>query len=135
MQENEARESIVKVPTQVALLAWTLIAGGVIIAIYVLTELLSMYRDVDGNSFVGELTRRFTDTTIMTFSDMPLTLTEQGATILAYFVFIPLALLGVHISVALIRAGAHILSPAFPYQISRLKQRIDRLSDKLSKNE
>jgi len=69
----------------------------------------------------------------MTLGDYPVTVTEQGATIIAYFVFIPIALLGIHIAVALIRAGSHILSPIFPYQISRLKQRIAGLSDKLDK--
>ena len=135
MQDAEHGEPMVKVPPQVALLGWTMILGGVIIAIYVVMELFSTYRDLDGNSFVGQLTERFTDTTVMTFGELPLSLTEQGATIMAYFVFIPLALLGIHIAAALIRSGAHVLSPAFPYQISRLKQRLDRLSEKLGKND
>ena len=131
MQPNEPEETTVRVSAHIALLAWALIVGGVIAAIYILMELFSTYRDVDGNSFVGQLTERFSDSTVMTFGDLPLTLTEQGATIMAYFVFIPLALLAIHIAAALIRAGSHILSPAFPYQMSRLKQRINRLSDKM----
>ena len=69
----------------------------------------------------------------MTIGDVPVNVTDRGATIIAYFVFVPIALLGIHVAVALIRAGSHILSPIFPYQISRLKQRVDRLSDKLDK--
>ena len=131
MQPEQPEESRVPVPTHLALLAWALILGGASVAIYVLTELFRTYRDVDGNSFVGQLAERFSDSTVMTFGELPLTLTEQGATIMAYFVFIPLALLAIHIAAALIRAGSHILSPAFPYQIARLKQRINRLSDKM----
>ncbi len=122
-----------KVPAELAFLAWALILSGAIIALLILTELLSAYRDVDGNSFVSELTDRFSDTTLMTLGDFPVHVTVQGAAITAYFVFIPFALLGIHVAVAFIRAGSHILSPVFPYQISRLKQRIDHLSDKLSK--
>ena len=131
MDNTETRQSTVKVSGDVALLAWALILGGVVVAIFILKELLTAYLDVDGNSFVGELTHRFSDTTLMTLGDIPVNVTEQGAMIIAYFVFIPIALLGIHIAVALIRAGSHILSPVFPYQISRLKQRIDRLGDKL----
>ena len=133
MNNGETEQSTVKVSGEVALLAWALILGGVVVAIFVIKELLSAYLDVDGNVFVGELTRRFSDATLMTFGDFPVNVTEQGATIIAYFVFVPMALLGIHIAVALIRAGSHILSPVFPYQISRLKQRIDSLSDKLEK--
>ncbi len=131
MHSEEPEETRVHVPAHLALLAWALILGGAGVAIYVITELFSTYRDVDGNSFVGQLSERFSDSTVMTFGELPLTLTEQGATIMAYFIFIPLAVLGIHIAAALIRAGSHILSPAFPYQIARLKQRINRLSDKL----
>ncbi|MGI9317429.1 MAG: hypothetical protein ACR2QW_08875 [bacterium] len=133
MDNGETKQSTVKVSGEVALLAWALILGGVVVAIFILKELLSAYLAVDGNLFVGELTRRLSDTTLMTLGEFPVIVTEQGATILAYFVFIPIALLGIHVAVALIRAGSHILSPVFPYQISRLKQRIDRLGDKLDK--
>ena len=133
MQNNETNEAIVKVSAPMAVLAWALILGGVFVAIFVLTELFSTYRDVDGNTFLGSLAQRFTDTTLMTFGDFPLNLTEQGATVMAYFIFIPIALLGIHIAAAFIRAGSHILSPTFPYQMARLRQRVNRLSDKLEK--
>lgn len=131
MDNSESNQSTVKVSGEVALLAWALILGGVVVAVFVLNELLGAYLDVDENSFVGRLTNQFSDTTLMTLGDFPVNVTEQGATLIAYFVFVPIALLGIHIAVALIRAGSHILSPVFPYQISRLKQRIDRLGDKL----
>lgn len=131
MQENGTDQPIVKVSGQATLLAWALILGGVFIAVFVLIQLFAAYIDVDGNAFVGALTRRLSDSTVMTLGDIPVTLNEQGARIMAYFVFIPMALLGIHIAVALVRAGSHIMSPMFPYQISRLKQRIDRLSDKV----
>ena len=133
MQNNEPDQSVARVATPVAMLAWTLIVGGVIIAIYVLDQLLTVYFDSDGSSFVGVLSQRFTDKTLMTFGDIPLEVTEYGATVLAYFVFVPLALLGIHIAVALIRAGAQILSPTFPYQISRIKQRLENLREKVEK--
>jgi hypothetical protein len=131
MDNRETDQTTVKVPGEMALLAWALILGGVVVAIFVLKELLSAYLDVDGNSFVSELTRRFSDSTLIMLGDHPLIVTEQGAAIMAYFVFIPMSLLAIHVAVALIRAGAHILSPTFPYQISRLKQRIDSLKDQL----
>ncbi len=131
MEHSETEQSAVKVSSGVALLAWALIVGGVVVAIYILKELLNTYLDVDGNAFVGELTRRLSDSTLMTLGEYPVNVTEQGAAIIAYFVFIPIALLGIHVAVALIRAGSQILSPVFPYQISRLKQRIDRLRDKV----
>ena len=134
MRDGETEEARVRVSPQVALLAWALILGGVFIVIYVLQQLLSAYLDVDGNSFVGALARRLSDSTVMTIGDLPLVLTERGALIMAYFVFIPLALLGIHVAVALIRAGSHILSPTFPYQMSRLKQRISRLSARIEEN-
>lgn len=133
MDNGGTEQTTVKVSANVALLAWALILSGAAIAFFVLKELLSAYRDLNGNSFVSGLVDRFSDTTLMTLGDFPLNVTDQGATIMAYFVFIPIALLGIHVAVALIRAGSHILSPVFPYQISRLKQRIDSLSDKLGK--
>ena len=129
MENIETDQSNVTVPGQVALLAWALILGGVVVAIFVLKELFSAYVGIDGNSFVSTLTDKLSDSTLLTLGDYPVNVTEQGAIIMAYFVFIPIALLGIHVAVALIRAGAHILSPAFPYQMSRLKQRIDRLSN------
>ena len=135
MQESKAEQSAVKVSGQSALLAWALILGGVFVAVFVLIQLFAAYVDVDGNAFVGALTRRLSDSTVLTLGDIPVILNEQGARIAAYFVFIPMALLGIHIAVALIRAGSHIMSPMFPYQISRLKQRMDRLSDKVNDKE
>ncbi len=135
MQENGIDQPVAKVSGQSALLAWALILGGVFVTVFVLIQLFAAYVDIDGNEFVGALAERLSDSTVMTLGDIPVTLTEQGARIMAYFVFIPIALLGVHIAVALIRAGSHIMSPMFPYQISRLKQRIDRLSDKVDVKE
>ncbi len=131
MQANDAEASKVTVPAHMALLAWALILGGVFIAVFVLQQLLSAYLDVDSNPFVGDFAERLSGSTLMTFGDFPLVLTEQGATVMAYFVFIPLALIGIHVAVALIRAGSHILSPVFPYQMARLRQRIGRLSDRM----
>ena len=131
MNNSETDQTAIKVSGQMALLAWALILGGVVVAVFVLRELLSAYLDVDSNSFVTELTHRFSDSTLMKLGDYPVTVTEQGATIMAYFVFIPIAMLAIHVAVALIRAGSHILSPTFPYQIARLKQRIDGLRSHL----
>lgn len=131
MDNSATGQKTVKVPVEMALLAWTLILSGAAVAAFILKELFSVYRDVGINPFVSGLTERFSDATLMTFGDFPVNVTEHGATIMAYFVFIPIALLGIHVAVALIRAGSHILSPVFPYQISRLKRRIDHLSDKL----
>ncbi len=133
MNSNGTEQTTVKVPVEVALLAWGLILSGAAVAVFVLRELLSAYRDVDGNSFVKGITDRFSDTTLVTLGEFPVHVTEEGAAILAYFVFVPIALLGIHVAVAFIRSGSHILSPVFPLQISRLKQRINRLSDELDK--
>lgn len=133
MENRETKHTSVKVPAEMALLAWALLLSGVVIALFVLKEILSAYRDIDGNTFVRELTDRISDTTLMTLGDLPVTVTEQGATIMAFFVFIPIALLGIHVAVALIRAGSHILSPIFPYQIARLKQRIESLRHEVGK--
>ncbi len=131
MNTSEKAEAPVQVSGQMALLAWALILGGVVTAVFVLKELLNAYLDVDSNVFVTELTQRFSDSTLITLGDYPVTVTEQGATIMAYFVFIPIAMIAIHVAVALIRAGSHILAPTFPYQIARLKQRIDGLKDQL----
>ena len=131
MNNSEISEAAVKVPSQMALLAWALILSGVGVAAFVLKELLSAYLDVDSNVFVTELTGRFSDSTLMMLGDYPVTVTEEGATIMAFFVFIPLAMIAIHVAIALIRAGTHILSPTFPYQIARLKQRIDGLKTQL----
>ncbi len=133
MNNSESEQTTTKVSVEVALLAWALILSGAVVAAFVLGELLSAYRDVDGNSFVRHITDRFSDTTLMTLGDFPVDVTAHGAAIMAYFVFIPIALLGIHVAVALIRSGSHILSPEFPHQIARLKQRINRLSDELGK--
>ena len=134
MDNREAEQRTVEVPGQMAFLAWALILGGVVVAIFVLKELLGVYLDVDGNTFVSELTRRLTDSTVMMLGDHPVIVTGEGAMIMAYFVFIPMALLAIHVAVALIRAGTHILSPTFSYQISRLKQRIDSLRNQPDNN-
>ena len=131
MDSREEDSMTVTVPGQMALFAWAIILGGIAVVVFVLKEIFSTYRDVDSNSFVSDLTDRFSDATLMMLGDYPVTVTEQGATIMAYFVFIPFALLAIHVGAALIRAGSHILSPTFPYQIARLKQRIDSLKDQL----
>ena len=131
MNRSETEQEIVKVSGEAAVLAWALILVGMVILIFILNELLTAYLDVDSNAFISEMTRRFSDTTFMALGEFPVYVTESGAVFLAYFLFIPIALLGIHIAIALIRAGSQILSPAFPYQIARLKHRIDRLHQKL----
>lgn len=131
MPTDETEETRMTVPSHLAALGRALIAGGVYVAIYVLMQLFRVYRDVGGDSFISELSRQFADSTVMTLGDLPLSVTERGATIMAYFVFVPLALLGIHVAATLIRAGTHILSPAFPYQMARLKWKISRLNNKL----
>mgnify|MGYP000398007627 CR=1 FL=1 len=64
-----------------------------------------------GNLFVNELTDRFSDTTLVTFGDLPVNVTEQGATIMAYFVFIPIALLGIQSELE-IKTSTHLLGLA-----------------------
>lgn len=133
MENNRTEQTTVNVSTNMALLAWALVLSGVVVAFFVLKELFGAYIDLDGNPFMSGLTDRLSGSTLLTLGDYPVNVTEQGAVFMAYFVFIPIALLGIHVAVALIRAGSHILSPTFPYQFARLKQRIDSLSDRLSK--
>ncbi len=109
-----------------------LILGGCLMAVVVVQELLGVYRMPDSSPFVGELIGRFKDAEMLLFGGESLLVTEQGATVLAILLFILLALLVIHIAVAFIRAGAHIVSPAFPYQLAQIRLRIDNLRDRIS---
>ena len=133
MDDSEPKKSIKVVSGGLQLLAWLLILGGVFIALFILQELFNTYQHMDSHSFVGSLINLFSDSTLLSFANQPLEVTTQGATILAYFLFALFALLGCHIAIAFIRAGTHILSPTFPYQFARLKERINRISSKVDR--
>ena len=132
MHDQSTNQSLPGVPGPLAAFGIALILGGCLIALFVVQELLGVYQRMDDNSFVGELVSRFKDAEILLFGTEPLLITEQGATIIAIFLFVLLALLGIHIAVALIRAGAHILSPVFPYQSAQLRLRVDSLRERVA---
>jgi divalent metal cation (Fe/Co/Zn/Cd) transporter len=120
-----------QVPARLLGLGAVLIVCGVVIAFYVARETLRLYQQTGDNPFINALISQFKDTDLLLFAGHPLAITEQGATIVAFAFFILLALLGIHIAVALIRAGTHILSPTFPRQFARLKLQIANLRDKM----
>jgi len=66
------------------------------------------------------------------FGGEPLTVTAEGASILAIALFVVLALLGIHIAASFLRTGAHIVYPVFPYQLARIRQRMDSLQRRLA---
>jgi len=128
---NDNAETKVQISTNLNLLAWILVLSGVVTAALILLELLSVYHDSANNPFIQRIVDRVGDSTLATLGEFPVTITTQGTEVLAYFIFVPIALLAIHVAVALIRSGVHILSPTFPYQLARLKQKIDSLSDGL----
>lgn len=132
MDDRKHETPLGQVPAPLLGLGTVLIVAGVVIGFYVAREALAFYRQTEGNLFINALISRFKDTDLLTFADHPLAITEQGATIVAFTFFILLALLGVHIAIALIRAGAHILSPAFPHQFARLKLQLQGIRDKMN---
>jgi hypothetical protein len=132
MDDQSTNRSMPGIPAPLLALGIALILGGSLIALLVAQEVLSVYQQIDDNSFVAALIRRFKDADILFFGGEPLLVTEQGATLIAIFLFILLALLGIHIAVAFIQAGAQLVSPAFPYQLARLKRRIDKLRERVA---
>ena len=127
IKEEKKETKIPEVPGWILAVGSVLIIAGALAGFYVGREVLQIYLDFRNNPFIGGLKDRFKDTDLFSFGDTPLVVTEQGATIIAFALFILLAFLAVNIAIAFIRAGAHIMSPAFPYQLTRLKLRIDNL--------
>ena len=131
MNEKAEDAKAPEVPGQLTAFGVLLILSGVYIAYFVAREALSVYLQWGDNAFVAAFTARFGDSVIFVIGGESLVVTEQGAAVTALVLVIFLALLGIHIATALIRAGAHILSPTFPYQIARLKLRVDRLGESI----
>ena len=131
MDDQTTKRTIPEVPGGLIAFGIVLILSGAFVAFFVAQEVLSVYVQWGDNSFIGALIDHFKDADIFTMGNDSLVVTEQGAAIIALVLFIFLALLGVHIAIALIRAGAHIVSPAFPYQLARLKLRVDSLHEKV----
>ena len=127
----ETTEVKPQVSANLTLLAWVLILSGVVTAALILNELLGVYRGSANNSFIQRLVEKIGNSTLGTLGEFPVTITNQGTEVLAYFIFVPISLLGVHVAIALIRSGTHILSPTFPYQMARLKHKISNLNDDL----
>ena len=94
MHDQSTNQSLPGVPGPLAAFGVALILGGCLIALFVARELLGVYQRMDDNSFVGELVSRFKDAEILLFGAEPLLITEQGATIIAIFLFVLLALWG-----------------------------------------
>jgi len=120
-----------EVPAGLLALGIALLIGGVLIAFVVVKEVLMVYRHMDRNAFINGLIDKFKDADLYVSGGNSVMVTEHGATIIAFILFILLALLGVHIAIAFLRAGTHIISPTFPYQIVQLKLRIERLRQKM----
>lgn len=131
MDDAKTEQTIPEVPRGLLALGSVLILSGVFGAFFIGREALSVYRKMGDHSFVGGLIDRLGDTSVFVFGDDQLTVTEQGATIITFVLFIMIALLGTHIAIAFIRAGAHIVSPVFPYQLAQLKLHVARIREKV----
>lgn len=122
-------------PTRPALLpALTgiiLLGAGLYLCAGILQELAALYQDVGSNAFIQALTSRFTDKALFEFDDKPLVINEAGALLMALFGAILIGLLALHIAMGLIRTGGHLLSPAFSYQMARMKMNIQELKSNL----
>ncbi len=131
MDGRETDHTIAQVPKGLIAFGIVLILSGAFIALFVAQEVLRVYVQWGENSFIRALADQFKNADIFIMGGDSLAITEQGALIIAFVLFVLLALLGVHIATALIRAGAHIVSPAFPYQLAQLKLRIASLREKV----
>jgi len=131
MDDQRQKHSDPEVPAGLMAFGVVMIVIGAYIAIFVGQEVLSVYRQWGDNFFIAAFIEKYGDSNILSMGDDSLLVSEYGAAVIGFVMFILLALLGVHIAVALIRAGAHIVSPAFPYQIAQLKRRIESLHEKL----
>jgi len=131
MDDQRQKNTEPEVPAGLMAFGVVMIVIGGYIAFFVGQEALSVYRQWDDNVFIESFVEKYKDSNLLSLGDDSLVVSEHGAGIIGFVMFTLLALLGVHIAVALIRAGAHIVSPAFPYQIAQLKRRIDSLHEKL----
>ena len=134
MDNQKKTQNMPSVPKGILILGSFLIFIGSYVAYYVIREVLNIYLNWGENPFIALLTEQFKNTELFAFSDSPFVVTDQGGVIIAFILFIMLALLGIKIAVSFIRAGAHIISPAVPYQLERLKLRIDRLNDRVKEH-
>ncbi len=131
MNEQSADAKLPQVPGQLMGFGVFLVVCGGFIAFFVAQEALGVYLQWGDNAFVAAFTEHFGGAELFVLGKDPLVLTAQGAAVTALALFILLALLGIHIAIALMRTGVHILSPTFPYQLARLKMRIDRLGESI----
>lgn len=131
LRDTTANQSVPQVPGLLIALGIALIVGGLIAAIFVALEVLGVYNELGSNVFINDLALRFGDVELLSFGSDPLIFTAHGAVAVAILFFILLAWLGLHLALALIRAGVNIVSPAFPYQLRRIRQKIQGLRNRM----
>ena len=83
---------------------------GLAIAYFVARELLGFYQRLEANAFISAMEERFRETTLFVFSGESLQVTEQGASILAFVLFIILVIVAAHYSLRFIRAGIDLMT-------------------------
>jgi len=132
MEPKPDDRTLPSVPTPFLAAGVALLLAGLGIGGFIALEVYGLYRRVEDNAFVSVLGRRFADADLVVIGGEPLTVTAEGATVLAIALFVVLALLGIHIATAFMRTGAHIVYPVFPHQLTRLRQRIDGLQRRLA---
>jgi hypothetical protein len=115
-------------------LAWVLIVAGLIVLVFVLTEVYSAYTNITSNQFISNLTALLNEQSLLRLADGSHFAIEQGAAqIGAIILFIMFASLGGSLGLGLVKAGVHVLSPQFDEQFVRLKQRIDNVANQLKR--
>mgnify|MGYP001824574784 CR=1 FL=1 len=85
-----------------------LLGGGV--TVFVFKEILGIYQNVQANVRVKVMGEYFRDTTLFSFAEQPLAVSEHGAALLGITLFILLALVAGSLSIRLMSAGIDLLT-------------------------
>ena len=94
------------------LLVWlgvALLAAGVIVVLFIASEVLAVYRDPDSNGFINYLNGRLLNSELFV-ADSPVVSGDGGATITASVLFCLIAWVGAGIAFSFIRVGYELSS-------------------------
>lgn len=118
-----------------SLVGYLLVAVGVGVIAYVLTEIYGVYTayaSLSSNSFISAITARLTHAPIYSKNELDfVTLGSGTAEVIAFLLFILLASLGISTGFRIIKCGSYLMSPQVEPQVERMQKSVDGLRAEL----
>jgi hypothetical protein len=137
IKQPSTQDIIVEVPRPVVLLGSVLIISGIIVTLYVASQVFQVYQEhaIDNNPFVSHIMQLISGSTFVEFGGQAIVVGEAFALSSAVGILVVFAWLGISLGISLIKAGAHIVSPAYRTELASLKLKVNRLSQKANEHD